>query len=377
MHIVIDALPLTSSRSGVGHYTFELARALAEFTPDDDVELVAPLPILTTNAEGSRWPANLRISQPRAGIFGRRWFLLGLPRYLGKHHADVFHGTNYEVPIRKNCPTVLTIHDLSLMLHPETHLPQAVRRWRRRQRFMVRAATLIVTPTEAVRREVCEHLDVPGTDVVAVPEAAREVFRLIPYQETAPTRALLGIAGDFLLYVGTIEPRKNLPTLIHAYRQARAEIEGRLDLVVAGPKGWLVDEVFDQASDSSEEGRIIFTGYLGDEELRDLYSSCVAFIYPSLYEGFGLPPLEAMACGAPVVASRIPSITEVVGDAAMLFEPTDAAALLRCIRELIGNKVRRDNLRDLGFERARQYSWRSTARHMREVYLEAIDRESR
>lgn len=374
MHIGIDALPLAAARSGIGHYTFELARALADLTPEDEVDLVAPVSILTTDDENRRWPPNLHITQPRLGMFGWRWFLLGLRRYARERAIDVFHGTNYEVPFRKACPTVVTIHDLSLMLHPQTHLSAAVRRWRRRRRFMIRAATIIVTPTETVRREVCEHLGVPGADVVAVPEAAREIFMPIPYERTAATRKRLGITGDFLLYVGTIEPRKNLVTLVNAFREARGAIEGDIQLVIAGQKGWLADELFDGMT---REPGILFTGYLPDEDLCDLYSSCRAFIYPSLYEGFGLPPLEAMACGAPVIASRIPSISEVVGDAAVLFEPTDTVALVRSITEVAGNDAFRKSLRETGLKHVRQYSWTNTARQMREVYNEAIRREGK
>ncbi len=317
MLIGIDGLSLSETKTGVGHYTFELARALALESPSDEFEVVSPRPFLAGETDAPV-PSNLRFVRAETGLLSRRWFLFGLPRYIKRRGFALFHGTNYEVPLRSICPTVLTIHDLSLLLHPATHETARVRRSRRRLPLMARAATMIVTPTESVRGEVCAHLKVEGNRVVAVPEAARAVFRPQSAAETSMTRKRLKVADDFLLFVGTLEPRKNLPVLVRAFREVLRETGSRLQLVIAGQKGWLTDDLFALVKESGLTESVHFTGYVSDDELRALYSSCKAFVYPSLYEGFGLPPLEAMACGAPVIASRIPSITEVVGDAALL-----------------------------------------------------------
>ncbi|HEX7998755.1 MAG TPA: glycosyltransferase family 1 protein [Pyrinomonadaceae bacterium] len=378
MLIGLDGLPLSETLAGVGHYTLELARALALASPSDEFELVSPRPFvygLDIEDEQHR-PSNLRSVRAQVGPLGRRWFLFGLPRYIRQRQFTLFHGTNYEVPLIKSCPTVLTIHDLSLLLHPETHEKARVRRSRRRLPLMARAATIVVTPTESVRREVCEHLSIEGERVVAVPEAPRSIFRPRPDAETRSLRSKLGIGDDFLLFVGTIEPRKNLLTLVHAFREVLQETKVRLQLVIAGQTGWLADELFAKVKELGLSQTVVLTGYLPDDDLCALYSSCRAFVYPSLYEGFGLPPLEAMACGAPVVASRIESISEVVGDAAMLFAPTDTAELTRSIIALLQDENLRRRMSDKGLRRAAAFSWQRTAQLMREVYEEALRRES-
>ncbi len=379
MLIGLDGLPLSETKAGVGHYTFELALALALASPSDDFELVSPRPFAPL-ADGEvvrHWPSNLRAIEASVGPLGRRWFLFGLPRYIRRRPLALFHGTNYEVPLIKSCPTVLTIHDLSLLLHPETHKIERVRRARRRLPRMARAATLIVTPTESVRREVCTHLAIESKRVVAVPEAARRVFRPQCAEDAEGVRRRLGIADDFLLFVGTIEPRKNLLTLIRAFRGALSEANEHLQLVIAGQTGWLADEIFAEVRKTSPSKSVILTGYLPDDDLCALYSSCRAFVYPSLYEGFGLPPLEAMACGAPVIASRIESIAEVVGDAALLVAPTETGELTRSIVTLLRDENLRRRMMESGLRRAAEFSWERTARLMREVYDEALAIDAR
>jgi glycosyltransferase involved in cell wall biosynthesis len=379
MRIGIDGLPLSERKTGVGHYTFELARALALDSPSDEFELVSPRPFMSL-ADGANdlpWPSNLRAVHQPTGPLSRRWFLFGLPRYISQRPLSLFHGTNYEVPLWKSCPTVLTIHDLSLLLYPETHEPKRVRRARRRLPIMTRAADLIVTPTNAVRLEVCEYLKVTSERVVAVPEAPRRIFRRKSTAETLEARERLGLKDDFLLFVGTLEPRKNLATLVEAYVEVLRATGSRLQLVIAGQKGWLTDSLFAQVERAGLADRIVFTGYLSDEDLCALYSSCRAFVYSSFYEGFGLPPLEAMACGAACIASRIPSIEEVVRDAALLFEPKSTTALSRSIISLLRDEALRQRLSVSAVQRAGEFSWERTARLMREVYAEAHARGAR
>jgi glycosyltransferase involved in cell wall biosynthesis len=296
-----------------------------------------------------------------------------LPFYLKRTGCDLFHGTNYEVPLWGKPLTILTIHDLSLLLHPKTHEARLVRRGRRRLPLMARTASLIVTPSESVRLEVCEHLGVEPRKVVSIPEAPRDIFRPIAFEETLSTRRRLGIEDDFLLFVGTIEPRKNLQSLLTAFEDILRSTSKRPQLVIAGKEGWLNEELFARVRQSGVEKHLRFTGYLTDEDLRALYSSCSVFIYPSLYEGFGLPPLEAMACGAPVIASRIPSIVEAVGvEAACLIAPTDHRALAENIVRLLDDENERRRLSVTGRERASLFSWEKTARATLDVYRKAL-----
>src|SRR5215216_74763 len=187
MRIGLDGMPLAQPRTGVGTYTFELARALAAAAPEDEFQLVSPLPFEETIPAGAT-PANLDLIYSRPNLFQRRWWIVGLPAYLLRHPLALFHGTNYEVPLRAQCPTVVTIHDLSLLLHSSTHEARAVRRARLRLPLMARKAKLIVTPSEAVRTEVCEHLKVRPDKVFATPLAPRASFKPITPAESSETR---------------------------------------------------------------------------------------------------------------------------------------------------------------------------------------------
>jgi alpha-1,3-rhamnosyl/mannosyltransferase len=377
MHIGIDGLPLTAPKTGVGHYTFELARALAEADSESEFELVYPStfpPIrLDTNRGEGGLPGNLKLKRAIVGPLARHWWSNGLPRYVRRNEIQLFHGTNYDVPLWRRCATVLTIHDLSPLLYPETHRRRSVRRARRRLPLMARTADAIITPTESVRREVCEHLAVKPEKVFAIPEAARASFQPTDFAATKDVRCRLGCGDEFLLAVGTIEPRKNLSVLVTAFEQlARARPQSKSKLVIAGGRGWLNDSFFDAMNKSPARGRIVITDYLHDEELRALYASCRAFIYPSLYEGFGLPPLEAMACGAPVVASRIPALVEIAGTAASFFDPTDALDLAKTILALLEDENARYQLSLAGQTRAAEFTWQKTAQATLDVYSKAL-----
>jgi len=243
---------------------------------------------------------------------------------------------------------------------------------------MARAADAIITPTESIRREVCEHLKSSPEKVFAIPEAARACFRPVSFAETADVRRRLGVGDDFLFAVGTLEPRKNLTMLVSAFEQVtRAQSEGVTQLVIAGGRGWLTGPLFAAIEKSPLRDRILLTDYLHDEDLRALYAACRAFVYPSIYEGFGLPPLEAMACGAPVIASRTPALTETIGGAAVLFDPQNVGELTREILQILdpisGENVRK-KLSTAGQRRASEFSWEKTARLTWNVYETALQR---
>src|SRR6185295_2983599 len=282
MRIGLDGLPLTAAKTGVGHYTFELARALASTEPSGQFEIVYPSnyrPIQPDEPGSPPLPPNLKLNRVRVGPLGRYWWSAGLPRYLRRSKLELFHGTNYDVPLWRRSATVLTIHDLSQLLHPETHEQRSVRRARRRLPLMSRTADAIITPTESVRRDVCEVLKVSASKVFAIPEAARACFHPLAFAETANTRARLGIGDDFLLTVGTLEPRKNLDVLVTAFAEfASARPQSKTQLVIAGGRGWLSGPLFDAIKNSPVQDRIVLTDYLHDEDLRALYSSCRAFV---------------------------------------------------------------------------------------------------
>jgi len=350
MKIALDGMPLASPLTGVGHYTAELARNLAVVAPSDSFTLIAP-----------------------DGLLKRRWWSLGLPLHLLRNSFDLFHGTNYEVPLWTRRPSVVTIHDLSLLVHPEVHEQRLVRRARWRLPLMAKSASKIITPGNSVKSEVCEMFGIDPDKVVVTPEAPRSAFKR---REDAGVPGLLdrfGIDGDFLLFVGTIEPRKNLRRLVEAFDALLRNTSLLPKLVIAGGQGWLMDDFESLIRQKGLEDRVCLTGYLEDEDLCGLYSTCAAFVYPSLYEGFGLPPLEAMACGAPVITSRIPSLMETVGSAARLVDPEDVEDLARAMAEMLSDKQAREQYVELGRNHVKKFSWEQTARQTLKIYRELLN----
>ena len=374
MRVGLDGSSLCHSLTGVGHYTFELARALAVNYPSDRFELISSKPFhpqIVEQHERDRLP-NLEFINPASSTIRGRWWTLDLPRYLRRAGLDLFHGTNYEIPLWRRRRTIVTVHDLSSLLYPQLHRKPLARRMRLRLPLAVKLAKAIITPTEAVRRELCSHLNVKPERVTAIHEAPRESFHPMSLDESFVSRTRLGVESDFLLFVGTLEPRKNLLTLLKAFAQLVHDNGFRSQLVVGGGEGWQMEETFAFVRAAAIGDRVRLIGYVNDDELRALYSSCRAFIYPSLYEGFGLPPLEAMACGAPVIASRIAALEETIGDAGILVDPLDLHSLVAAITDVCENKKRRERLIAAGPAHAAGFSWEKTAHSTYEVYRRVV-----
>ena len=378
MRIALDGFPLSSPKTGVGHYTFELARKLAELSPEDSFELISPIPFTDSVVEEIQQVSlqNLILNHPESASFRRRWWALGLPFFLRQNSFDLFHGTNYEVPLWNRKRNVLTIHDLSVLLHPEYHEPHLVQRARRRLPLMIRSATRIIAVSESMKLEICEYLKLKPERVVVTQEAPRKSFRPLSPSESVATTERLGIEPDFILTVGTIEPRKNLLTLVRALDQILRRTSLRPQLVIAGGEGWLMDDLYSFIESSGIGHRVRFIGYTSDDDLRALYSSCRVCVYPSFYEGFGLPPLEAMACGAPVITSRVPALEETVGKAAFLFNPVSVEELAAAIIQLWNSPERRLQLSQAGLQRAADFTWEKTANLTLEVYRKVLARKS-
>jgi glycosyltransferase involved in cell wall biosynthesis len=363
LRIAIDATPLVEGTGGISRYTAELAGALAKEFPDDEYWLVSDQDWTGGPAE----TPNLRRGRRPQNFLARRWWLAGLPWELTRLGAAIFHGTDFAVPYLPVTPSVMMFHDTSPWQEGERQV-EAAARVRQRTPWLVRLATMIVTPTEAVRREVIERFGLSRSRTAAVPLAASEMFRPAAESEVAEVRARLGIAERYILFVGTAERRKNLRRLAAAWREARLARPG-LGLVVVGRPG-----ADSQVLNLQDQPGLIATGPLTDRDVAALLSGAVAFVYPSLYEGFGLPVLEAMQTGAPVVISRDPALLEVAGDAAVGVDALSVRALAESIVQLTTDTHWRRELRERGFRRAAQFSWRRTAIKTREVYVEAVRR---
>jgi alpha-1,3-rhamnosyl/mannosyltransferase len=345
--LALDATPLILSSGGLLRYVTELSLALAREFPQDTFQLLSDQPF--EMPVGS--PPNL--TSVATGRHHLRWWLHGLRRTLKESGTQLFHGTNFEVPYLGSTPAILTIHDLSPWRDPAWH--DAAGRVRRRTPWLVRLgrARMILTVSEAVRREVISFFGVAEHKVRAIPLAASPLFR--PAPETTPP------AKPYFLFVGTLEPRKNVGALINAWR-AMKEHTGA-DLIIVGRKRADFVPV-------PEEPGLRLLGEVPDTELPRLYSNALAFVYPSHYEGFGLPVLEAMQCGCPVITSHDPAVTEVSAGTAI--HTGDASGLADALRAVAAQPERRFEMRNAGLARASAFSWTATARATHALYREVL-----
>jgi glycosyltransferase involved in cell wall biosynthesis len=369
MRVAIDAIPLVAKKTGVGHYTDALAEGLARTHDDHQYELVSPFDFpFPSFSNGHTPPPNLHKRFTPVQPMFRKWWLVGLPALLRISPFDLFHGTNYCIPMFAPCPTVVTIHDLSLYAQASTHEKKNVQRGKRRIPIMAKRADMIIAPSEATKRETIEYLGISPDRIRVVYEAARAKMKPLRIEDCEDVLRKHGIQQPYLLYTGTIEPRKNLLKLIRAYHELLTATEHRPMLVLCGGRGWLDEEVFELVAELKLQRMVKFTGYVDDEDLPALYSACEVFVYPSLYEGFGLPPLEAMACGAPVVTSNTSSLPEVVGDAGRMIDPNEPLQLSQALAHLLSDPVQRDHLGRAGYERSKQFSWERAGHETQAVY---------
>jgi glycosyltransferase involved in cell wall biosynthesis len=370
MRIALDAIPLVAAKTGIGHYTDALAESLARLHSGNQYDLLSPFDFGFDRA-GDR-PENLNKQFiPVRSVF-RKWWLFGLPALLRIYKADLFHGTNYCVPVFAPCPTVVTIHDLSLFMQSHTHEQENVKRGKRRIPIMARRASVIIAPSEWTKKEIIERLGVRPEKIRVIYEAAREGMKPLPPHLCQASLDKHRVQRPYLLYVGTIEPRKNLLTLIRAYEELLRTTTRKPQLVLCGGRGWLCDEVFSLVEQLKLQDSVRFTGYVEDADLPALYSAAEAFVYPSYYEGFGLPPLEAMACGTPVITSDVSSLPEVVGEAGLTHAPEDVRALTEGMARLLGDESARAHFKSAGLRQAAQFSWDRAARETQAVYDELL-----
>lgn len=319
-----------------------------------------------------------RGTEVRVIPFPRLWTHIRLSWEMRTRPPDLLFVPSHVLPLVHPKRSVVTIHDLGYLYYPEAHtLTQNVYlRWS--TRYNARSAARVLADSEATRQDIIRNYQIDREKVVVVYPGRDEA--LVPVTDPAmlaAARARYGLPLRYLLYVGTLHPRKNLVRLVQAFAalvqpatsNAQPPVPD-LHLVLAGQKGWLYEEIFTQVRKLGLTGHVALTGYVPDSDLPALLSGASAFVFPSLYEGFGFPVLEAMACGTPVVCANVSSLPEVAGDAALLVDPTDTEALTAALRRLLTEEELRHQLVARGFRQAEQFSWRRCARDVLQVLEE-------
>ncbi|MCO4760127.1 MAG: glycosyltransferase family 4 protein [Myxococcales bacterium] len=364
MRILVDVTTWVPGRTGIGLYTERLLRALVGLDRGDELLLASNLATDDVDVPGRR----LGPQMPLRAL----WMQTAMGLHVARERPDVAFFPNYVAPLASTyasaCPTVVTVHDMAVFLHPETFTFKKRVLQRRLLPPLLRHAKAIVTPSEATRTDLLRLLPVDPRRVVAIPLAADPAYMTpVSAESQATVQRKFELPDRYLLAVSTLEPRKNLVRLIEAFEQVWPDHQ-EVKLILVGGKGWRDDAIAAALRQSSARDGIEAFGYVEFDELRALYAGALAMCYPSLYEGFGLPVIEAMACGAPVLVSRGSSLDEVAGDAALQVDPLDTQTIVSGIRRLLDEPELRSQLARRGLAQAQTFSWARTAEQTREVF---------
>lgn len=388
MRVGFDIGPITRARSGVGNYCLHLLGALLELEGLDIAGFAASSRRLDLAALG-RPLRHQRLPVPTRVMYGV-WSALGLPAVdslLGG--VDVYHATNYFLPPVKRAKRVLTIHDVAFRKHPELCSPKIVGPFSEKVAGFARAADAVIADSESTRRDIIDFLGAGAARVHTVHLAVDISISPVPKKAASEHVAnTFGLRHAYVLFVGTIEPRKNVSGILRAFQQIKLDLPHTL--VFAGTKGWLSDELNVEllsAMEHEEEigialstllggnrvpadrrHRVVLLDYVRQDDLPYLYSAADALIFPSYYEGFGLPVLEAMACGCPVITANNSSLPEVAGDAAEYCDAHDVGSIADAMRRVLSDEALREQMRQRGFAQAEKFSWKKTAEQTAAVY---------
>ena len=373
MHVVLDARYIARRQSGVGAYAQRLIGGLATIDRRNHYTCLLAadgprLPVAQSNVDA--WTTRISFEDH---LLGDLWLLAYLPLRLRQLRTDVYHGTAVFLPhVKLGYRTVVTIHDLVSFLFPETVPRKYSLYMRLMTRLAARSADRIIAVSHATKTDLERTLHVPASKIVVIHEAVGPEFAR-PLAPGAVTEVVqrYGLRPPYCLFVGNLEPRKNLPGLIEAFAEVRRRLATTThppQLVLAGTRAWLHSPIFRAVDAHGLGDDVVFTDYVPAADLPALYAGATCFVFPSLYEGFGLPVLEAMAAGAPVVAARAGSIPEVAGDAALLVDARVPGELATAIETLLTDAGLRDRLVARGRARAATFDWESVARQTLAVY---------
>jgi len=368
MRIGIDARLVYYSQAGIGQYILNLVKWLGEIDSANEYVLLQSRKDHTTIIK----QANFR----RASLWTpshHRFEQHALPAEIVRQGLDLLHSPDFIPPFRASCRTIITVHDLAFLLYPQ-FLTQESARYYGQIDQAVRRADHIIADSKNTRQDILSLLGAPADKVSVVYLAANPVYRPIPLDQARQRAAdKFGLEGDFILFVSTIEPRKNLATLLRAYRQLLDAYKLDVELALVGGQGWLYEEIPSLVKDLRLTDKAHFLGRVPDKDLLHLYNAAGVLVHPAIYEGFGLPPLEAMACGTPVIVSNTSSLPEVIGDAGLLIEPENVDAWAVALWRVFTDDTLRDELAQKALARSGYFSWERTARQTLDIYRQVVD----
>ena len=349
MRIALDTQSTLGRKTGIGHYTAQLLAALRRVAPQNDYQEV-------------QWGSERVMRLDRR----LRWQQWEVPRRARALKADILHVPGFDAPLWKPRRVVLTVHDLIGALFPRNFPPASRFYWSRWLPYTLRFADAVIADSEATRRDIERITRLPAARITVIPLGVEARFAPCPPPQREACRAQYQLPARFILYVGTLEPRKGLDTLIEAFAPlARRDPVG---LVLVGKRGWYWQPLLARLTALRLEERVQLLDYVPDADLPAIYAAASVLVLPSRYEGFGLPVLEAMACGTPVVCTNVASLPEVAGEAARLVPPDYPQALAEALEAVLTDRALTEALRERGLQRAANFTWERTAQATLAVY---------
>jgi glycosyltransferase involved in cell wall biosynthesis len=382
MKIGINALFFQSRTTGSAQYMIHLLDALAHIDQQNEYILLGPRPVKQTDQHSFPYQVHPvpSFAARNENIEKVIWEQLTAPNAARNAGVDLYHVPYFAPPLFPHTPTIATIHDVIPMRLPAYQLGGKVKAYMKLVSYAAHRATMVITVSQHAKQDMIDALKIPPERIRVIYEAAGDEYHPITDPEIlAEARARYGISERYIFYLGGLDQRKNVPQLIHAFAHLYAQIgDPHLQLVISGnpdkQRGPLFPDPRPIAADLGMSEQIIFR-FIEDEDKPAIYSGASLFVFPSLYEGFGLPPLEAMGCGAPVVCSNRTSLPEVVGDAAISIDPEDTQALTEAMHQILTNSTLQADLRARSLRQAAQFSWSKTAQETLAVYQEVSKRK--
>lgn len=376
MKISLELQPCLKNKSGIGIYTYEIAKRLQEF---DDIEIQGDIfnfnnrNDISKDIEGLNFDKNICSLFPY-GVYRRLWNYVPIKyKWLFNDNSDIYHFFNFIVPPRITGKVITTIHDMTYELYPETMDKRNLKRIKDDIQYSVNRSEKIITVSESSKRDIIKFLNVPESKVEVVYNGVDYNRYSTSYDENQKNkvRKKYNIPNDYILYMGTLEPRKNIESIIKAFSLFKKEniINSKdIKLVIAGKKGWMFESIFNLVTELKLEENIIFTDYIDEADKPIIYNMAKLFIFPSIYEGFGIPILEAMASSVPVITSNVSSMPEIAGEAAVLVEPMNIVSISNNINKILSDKEYSSKLVRKGHIQAKKFSWDLSAKKMYDIY---------
>ena len=380
MKICLELQPYLKTKSGIGVYAYEISKHLEQINKSS-------IELQVFNFRGKN-DVNIALSGLEANkdecrvmsysIYRRIWHYLPISyNEFFKYQGDIYQFFDYIVPPKVKGKVVTTVHDMTYELYPETMQKTTLERIKKDIHYSVERADKVITISESTKRDMMSILKIPEQKIEIIsPGVDFEKFnRYYNPLQIQCVRERYQLPNNYILYIGTLEPRKNIESIIEAFALMKKEADSKVQevrLVLAGKKGWLYESIFNKVKQLGIENEVVFTDFIQEEHKPIIYQLAKAFVFPSIYEGFGIPVLEAMAASVPVITSNVSSLPEVAGDAAFLVAPKDKEKIAESMYTLITDEDSREQLRLRGLKQAQKFSWRASAEKLYHIYEELV-----